>query len=826
MKKLIFCLLFILSPFYFATAQQDGDYGSVTSGAWNSLSTWKQYKGTGWIDPTVIPSELSTVYIQSGHQVTLNKDESCKDLNIFCSSGTGVSIGAFVLVLYGYLRSYTGTYPTIAPTTSILLEAISSTEGIGKLKVVGNTRKVTETGRWSGNNTINYDIEFAGNVGSIFTMETSFKARSISVLSGKLLITNNVDLRPDAGSSGTGSLIIKTGASLEFNSGTVNIRRISSSDAISHFGTFTVESGGTLEFSGTSSPVIGASTINFNGNVIYSGAGQQTLVTKGENTGGVNPSAYYHLTLSGSAAKLLGLNTTINGTKNISGTASLNLNSKSLSYGSSAILEYSGNSAQTTTDNELPSSNGPSNIIISNSSGITLHADRTISGILTLTSGALNISGKTLTFINGNTPIERTNGTITTGSATNIVFGTVGNTGGSAFTIPAGTFTSTPSINNLTINRINSLTLGQDMTINGTLALTSGLLNTGSNTISFGTSAMNPAETSLGRIIGNATMNTRTIGTSALSEFLGFAMVSGSEDIGNLSFTRVTGDAGIIISGSAASIKNYWSISITGSQPSSGRNVTFKWLSDLDNNKSWGLGLLAGAFRNDGSSWVQVGNYTNVSTSNPRSLTVSTTQFSQWTISDNNLPLPVNLLSLSSVVINNNVRLYWIANSENNNSGFDVERKTLSGTYTKIGFVKGKGTVNTPSSYSYEDKNLQTGKYKYRLRQIDYNGNFEYFELTGEVEVGVPNKFSISQNYPNPFNPVTKINFNLPADSKVTLVICDVTGREVAKLLNNEFRSAGYHTTEFNASKFASGVYFYSFTATNFRMTKKMIIMR
>jgi hypothetical protein len=57
---------------------------------------------------------------------------------------------------------------------------------------------------------------------------------------------------------------------------------------------------------------------------------------------------------------------------------------------------------------------------------------------------------------------------------------------------------------------------------------------------------------------------------------------------------------------------------------------------------------------------------------------------------------------------------------------------------------------------------------------------------TTSIEIGVPNKFDVSQNYPNPFNPTTKINFDLPADSKVTLVIYDVTGRQVTKLLNNE----------------------------------------
>ena len=97
---------------------------------------------------------------------------------------------------------------------------------------------------------------------------------------------------------------------------------------------------------------------------------------------------------------------------------------------------------------------------------------------------------------------------------------------------------------------------------------------------------------------------------------------------------------------------------------------------------------------------------------------------------------------------------------------------------------------------------------------------------TGVVEIGVPSKFDLSQNYPNPFNPSTKINFNLPADCKVSLIIYDVTGREAAKILNNEFRSAGYYTAEFNAFNFASGVYFYSLSAGNFRITKRALLVK
>jgi hypothetical protein len=97
------------------------------------------------------------------------------------------------------------------------------------------------------------------------------------------------------------------------------------------------------------------------------------------------------------------------------------------------------------------------------------------------------------------------------------------------------------------------------------------------------------------------------------------------------------------------------------------------------------------------------------------------------------------------------------------------------------------------------------------------------------VDVGLPAKFNLSQNYPNPFNPATKIDFDLPFDSKVNIVLYDMTGREVRTLVN-ESRTAGYHTVQFNASGLSSGTYFYRImTKSNsgdYVITKKMVLVK
>ena len=187
--------------------------------------------------------------------------------------------------------------------------------------------------------------------------------------------------------------------------------------------------------------------------------------------------------------------------------------------------------------------------------------------------------------------------------------------------------------------------------------------------------------------------------------------------------------------------------------------------------------------------------------------------------------LPVELASFSSSVTGRDVKLNWVTATELNNSGFDIERSIYPGQWSKIGNVIGNGTTSSPVEYTYTDKNLATGKYSYRLKQVDYNGNFEYFNLSNEVSVGVPDKFSLSQNYPNPFNPSTTISFDIPVDSKVKISLFDMSGREVADIVN-EFKTAGYYTVNFNGSSLASGAYFYRIDAGNFVDTKKMLLVK
>ncbi len=187
--------------------------------------------------------------------------------------------------------------------------------------------------------------------------------------------------------------------------------------------------------------------------------------------------------------------------------------------------------------------------------------------------------------------------------------------------------------------------------------------------------------------------------------------------------------------------------------------------------------------------------------------------------------LPVEMSSFTSAINRRDVTLNWTTASETNNSRFEIERSSVNSIWTQVGSVKGNGTTLSATNYTITDRGLNSGEYNYRLKQADFNGNFEYFNLSNEVIVGIPVKYDLSQNYPNPFNPATTINFDIPRDGKVTLKVFDISGREVSELVN-EFRTAGYYTISFNGNDLSSGIYIYTLVSDNVVLTKKMILMK
>ncbi len=211
---------------------------------------------------------------------------------------------------------------------------------------------------------------------------------------------------------------------------------------------------------------------------------------------------------------------------------------------------------------------------------------------------------------------------------------------------------------------------------------------------------------------------------------------------------------------------------------------------------------------------------------------------SAWTalIFDSSAVIPVELISFNARVNEKEILLNWKTSSEKNNKEFLIEKFVVkySGEKTNenlfeskwnvIGKVQGKGTTTELNEYQFKDVIEKSGVFKYRIKQVDFNGSYKYSNEI-EIESFTPKMFLLEQNYPNPFNPSTTICYQLPEKTFVTIKIFDSLGKEITTLINEE-KQAGVYEVNFNAGDLSSGVYCYKLTTEKFSAMKKMLMLK
>ncbi len=186
--------------------------------------------------------------------------------------------------------------------------------------------------------------------------------------------------------------------------------------------------------------------------------------------------------------------------------------------------------------------------------------------------------------------------------------------------------------------------------------------------------------------------------------------------------------------------------------------------------------------------------------------------------------LPVELTSFTAITEGKIVILAWETATEVNNYGFGIERKVNNEEWKRISFVNGHGNSNSPKEYSFVDEPSGGREFSYRLKQIDFDGAYEFSK---ELKISFADElnFNLVQNFPNPFNPETKIKFELPKASFVKLSIYNTLGEEVGNLIN-EKKDAGIYSIDFNAKNLPSGVYLYRLETNGYTQTKKMLLVK
>ena len=192
--------------------------------------------------------------------------------------------------------------------------------------------------------------------------------------------------------------------------------------------------------------------------------------------------------------------------------------------------------------------------------------------------------------------------------------------------------------------------------------------------------------------------------------------------------------------------------------------------------------------------------------------------------------VPVELTTFTATSLSGKVILNWATATEINNLGFEIERRIINyekqGEWITVGFEEGNGTTTEQKEYAYVDdiRNLTAASLKYRLKQIDFDGSFEYSDVV-LVDYPAPVAYALHQNYPNPFNPKTSIKYGVPIKANVVLKVYSAIGSEVVTLVNEE-KPAGNYEVAWNAENIPSGVYFYKMQAGSFIETRKMILIK
>lgn len=837
--------LFLVAFFILNTITIPLSAATITSvaagGTWNVTGTWVG---------GVVPDSTSDVIIANGATVTVTASAKCKSVSFDNTASSGS----------GTLSINSGC--TLTVTGGIFVPGYSTAV------------KITGTYYLSGSGTIACDSLDIGNPtnpgGSGSTVVTVIS--TVSTLN----VNYNINLiaKYNSGGNKTNNPVF------EFQSGslTVNGSITTSNENAANTCTFTMATGtagGTLILNGAtpwSLAGTGTNTINLAGTsteVRYNRNGDQVVLA----------GTYTNLTLGGSGNKSMN-GVTVNKKFVKSGSVTT---TGTPTCGATASIEYNGSNA-ITTSTELPTQ--ISKLVINNTGGVTLGSALQVDSIIignitsnsifldggkTITStGYLNIANRstyncaTATFPSFSTRLVTGgtvnyslagNQTVTSGTYGNLVLSGSGNksissvtvndtifVGGTAVVVGVPTYGASivlvengssdqttgdelvSSMPTIVINNPQTVRLNRSVSISNTVKLSQGYLNTNGFTLTLGNNATLTGETTNQYVIGSL-IKTETVGTSASSSLnsIGISFSAGTDNLGTVSVTRVSGTAptggGVL----THKLKRSWYITSTN-PPTNGRNITFTWISNDDNNVDLTSARICKL--GDGSpDWITYGSAVDASS---RTITATgVTSFSLWTISDTVVPLPVELTSFTTDVVKTEVTLNWHTMTEVNNYGFEIERRMASvSSWEKVGFVSGYGTSNSPHQYSYSEAGLSSGRYIYRLKQVDNNGVFKYSASVEAEVTSEPITIGLSQNYPNPFNPSTKISFAAANTGRATVVVYNVLGQQVRTLFDGIAEGRKEYTITFDATQLSSGIYFCKMWTATKTEIRRMILLK
>ena len=178
--------------------------------------------------------------------------------------------------------------------------------------------------------------------------------------------------------------------------------------------------------------------------------------------------------------------------------------------------------------------------------------------------------------------------------------------------------------------------------------------------------------------------------------------------------------------------------------------------------------------------------------------------------------LPIELISFTVTQSHGGVLLTWVTGCETENAGYIVERKAAFGEWEKLAdfrtcaSLEGSGTSSETHEYKYLDQNILSGSYKYRISDVDYQGEITVHQaveiIVSEETFDKPKDFGLTAAYPNPFNPTLSLEYNISEDAQIEVAIFDLNGKRISTL-ESGFKSVGHYNLAWNAANVPSGIY-------------------
>jgi hypothetical protein len=392
-------------------------------------------------------------------------------------------------------------------------------------------------------------------------------------------------------------------------------------------------------------------------------------------------------------------------------------------------------------------------------------------------AGDVNIGASgVLSFQGSGTSTLRIVGNFTSSGTFTCGTGTVQLVGTAAQNIPAHTYYNL-TLNNTTTPATSAASLSGNANVGGTLTLTSGILNTGANTIDLGAngaiSESNPsaiAPTSYVTGYVKATRNTGSTSGAVSFGGIGLSMTETSKTNNSTVVIRRTGTASVGAGNN--SILRYYDITPAVDNAMSGTIVFSYTTAELNGQAEDSLKIYKST--DGGTTWSKQASTVNTAAN---TLTLSgITSFSRWTASNKvSAPLPVEFLTFKATLKEKTGHLTWQTATELNNDYFVIERSTDTRNWVSLDTVKGAGNSNAILNYNYIDEKPLSGISYYRLKQVDFDKNFSY----SNIETINFEGFEIVELFPNPSNGDFSVVIQSTIETVASFTMYSTTGQVV-----------------------------------------------